>query len=84
MQEADGYRRMIADLGARDGHAVQHIMPNGSLAEHVMSAWLTSDEPDETWPLYATSAGSTVRLLLWWLRSVVPRNPQVRGERRTA
>ncbi len=56
MQEADGHnvaimcgeptwwrchRRMIADLATRDGRVVQHIMPNGSLAEHFMSAWLT-------------------------------------------
>ncbi|HEY9303135.1 MAG TPA: DUF488 family protein, partial [Mycobacterium sp.] len=56
MQDADGnnvaimcgeptwwrcHRRMIADLATRDGRVVQHIMPNGSLAEHFMSAWLT-------------------------------------------
>lgn len=35
------HRRMIADLATRDGRVVQHIMPNGSLAEHFMSAWLT-------------------------------------------
>ena len=35
------HRRMIADLAVRDGRVVQHIMPNGSLAEHFMSAWLT-------------------------------------------
>jgi uncharacterized protein (DUF488 family) len=35
------HRRMIADLATRDGRLVQHIMPNGSLAEHFMSAWLT-------------------------------------------
>jgi hypothetical protein len=38
---------MIADLATRDGRLVQHIMPNGSLAEHRMSEWLTSDLPDE-------------------------------------
>jgi uncharacterized protein (DUF488 family) len=37
------HRRMIADLAARDGHTVRHIMPNGSLSEHRMSEWLTSD-----------------------------------------
>jgi hypothetical protein len=37
---------MIADLATRDGQAVLHIMPNGSLAEHRMSEWLTSPLPD--------------------------------------
>ncbi len=37
------HRRMIADLATRDGRLVQHIMPNGSLSEHRMSAWLTQD-----------------------------------------
>jgi uncharacterized protein (DUF488 family) len=41
------HRRMIADLATRDGRLVQHIMPNGSLAEHHMSAWLTSSLPDQ-------------------------------------
>jgi uncharacterized protein (DUF488 family) len=36
------HRRMIADLATRDGRLVQHIMPNGSLAEHRMSGWLTT------------------------------------------
>jgi uncharacterized protein (DUF488 family) len=36
------HRRMIADLATRDGRLVQHIMPNGSLAEHRMSGWLTA------------------------------------------
>jgi uncharacterized protein (DUF488 family) len=36
------HRRMIADLATRDGRQVQHIMPNGSLAEHRMSGWLTA------------------------------------------
>ncbi|MCV7260286.1 DUF488 domain-containing protein [Mycobacterium shimoidei] len=40
------HRRMIADLATRDGQAVLHIMPNGSLAEHRMSEWLTSPLPD--------------------------------------
>jgi uncharacterized protein (DUF488 family) len=40
------HRRMIADLAARDGHPVWHIMPNGSLAPHHISAWLTRDVPD--------------------------------------
>ncbi|MGB6209909.1 DUF488 family protein [Mycobacterium sp.] len=42
------HRRMIADLATRDGRVVEHIMPNGSLAEHPMSGWLTSDEPNQT------------------------------------
>jgi uncharacterized protein (DUF488 family) len=37
------HRRMIADLAARDGRAVRHIMPNGSLSPHQMSGWLTTD-----------------------------------------
>lgn len=37
------HRRMIADLAARDGHPVQHIMPNGSLAPHHPSEWLTRE-----------------------------------------
>lgn len=40
------HRRMIADLATRDGRQVQHIMPNGSLSEHRMSAWLTSPPVD--------------------------------------
>jgi uncharacterized protein (DUF488 family) len=42
------HRRMIADLATRDGRVVQHIMPNGSLVEHVMSGWLTSTDPGES------------------------------------
>ncbi len=42
------HRRMIADLATRDGRLVQHIMPNGSLAEHRTSAWLTDDLPDKS------------------------------------
>jgi uncharacterized protein (DUF488 family) len=42
------HRRMIADLATRDGHAVQHIMPNGSLSQHRMSDWLTGDRPDKS------------------------------------
>jgi hypothetical protein len=38
---------MIADLATRDGRAVQHIMPNGSLLEHRMSDWLADDLPNE-------------------------------------
>ncbi|HYB36643.1 MAG TPA: DUF488 domain-containing protein [Mycobacterium sp.] len=41
------HRRMIADLATRDGHTVQHIMPNGSLSVHRMSEWLTGIAPDE-------------------------------------
>jgi uncharacterized protein (DUF488 family) len=37
------HRRMIADLATRDGHTVQHIMPNGSLSAHHRSDWLTSN-----------------------------------------
>jgi uncharacterized protein (DUF488 family) len=40
------HRRMIADLATRDGRLVQHIMPNGSLAEHRMSGWLTAELPE--------------------------------------
>jgi uncharacterized protein (DUF488 family) len=42
------HRRMIADLATRDGHSVQHIMPNGSLSAHRMSEWLTGDRPDKS------------------------------------
>ena len=42
------HRRMIADLATRDGRMVHHIMPNGSLAQHAVSEWLTSDQPDES------------------------------------
>ncbi|WP_297735335.1 DUF488 family protein [Mycobacterium sp.] len=37
------HRLMIADLAPRDGHRVQHIMPNGSLAPHHPSDCLTRD-----------------------------------------
>ena len=37
------HRRMIADLAARDGHQVWHIMPNGALSPHPTSEWLTTD-----------------------------------------
>ena len=36
------HRRMIADLATRDGHRVQHIMPNGSPSPHRASGWLTA------------------------------------------
>ncbi|GFG75682.1 DUF488 domain-containing protein [Mycobacterium botniense] len=42
------HRRMIADLASRDGHAVAHLMPNGSLSPHRMSDWLTGTAPDQT------------------------------------
>lgn len=42
------HRRMIADLATHDGRLVQHIMPNGSLSEHRMSEWLTSEVPGDT------------------------------------
>ncbi len=42
------HRRMIADLATRDGHQVQHIMPNGSLSPHRMSDWLTRDPPGQS------------------------------------
>jgi len=37
------HRRIIADPTTRDGHRMQHIMPNGSLAPHHPSDWLTRD-----------------------------------------
>jgi uncharacterized protein (DUF488 family) len=37
------HRRMIADLATRDGHPVQHIMPNGTLSPHRMSGWLAGE-----------------------------------------
>ncbi|AGZ53719.1 DUF488 domain-containing protein [Mycobacterium kansasii] len=40
------HRRMIADLAVRDGHRVQHIMPNGALSQHRPSDWLTHDVVD--------------------------------------
>jgi uncharacterized protein (DUF488 family) len=41
------HRRMIADLATREGRVVQHIMPNGALAEHFISGRLTSEINDE-------------------------------------
>lgn len=37
------HRRMIADLAARDGRQVLHIMPNGVLSPHRPSDWLGHD-----------------------------------------
>jgi uncharacterized protein (DUF488 family) len=42
------HRRMIADLATRDSRTVQHIMPNGSLSEHRISAWLTEELPGKS------------------------------------
>ncbi len=42
------HRRMVADLATRDGHQVQHIMPDGSLSPHRVSDWLTSNLPDQS------------------------------------
>jgi uncharacterized protein (DUF488 family) len=42
------HRRMLADLATRDGRPVRHIMPNGSIAEHSMSEWLTADLPEQS------------------------------------